>query len=160
MFAEDVTFQHTMHFQRDFPVPYDIVVENIGDQSHVPFAHHGVAGSRYSPYTKQLCEDACVHHKTLQMYHLTETCLSKVGWLESQFLLLMLWSCSTCLTVAKSVTDAAMITSSAIWQSSLFSHVICFFGPGLARQCACMQMLCVVNQVVCAEHQIGPITSS
>lgn len=44
--AEDITFQHTMHFQRDFPVPYDIVVENIGDQSHVPFAHHGVAGSR------------------------------------------------------------------------------------------------------------------
>lgn len=44
--AEDVTVQHTMYFQRDFPVPYDIVVENIGDQSHVPFAHHGVAGNR------------------------------------------------------------------------------------------------------------------
>lgn len=45
--AEDVTAEHTMYFQRDFPVPYDIVVENIGDQSHVPFAHHGVAGNRY-----------------------------------------------------------------------------------------------------------------
>lgn len=45
---EDVTAQHTMYFQRDFPVPYDIVVENIGDQSHVPFAHHGVAGNRES----------------------------------------------------------------------------------------------------------------
>lgn len=44
--AEDVTAEHTMYFQRDFPVPYDIVVENIGDQSHVPFAHHGVAGNR------------------------------------------------------------------------------------------------------------------
>ncbi|DBA75020.1 TPA: hypothetical protein ACH3X1_010361 [Trebouxia sp. C0004] len=48
--SEDITFQHTMHFQRDFPVPYDIVVENIGDQSHVPFAHHGVAGSRTSDW--------------------------------------------------------------------------------------------------------------
>ena len=46
LIAEDVTAQHTMYFQRDFPVPYDIVVENIGDQSHVPFAHHGVAGNR------------------------------------------------------------------------------------------------------------------
>ncbi len=52
--AEDITFQHTMHFQRDFPVPYDIVVENIGDQSHVPFAHHGVAGSRCA-----LTADSC-----------------------------------------------------------------------------------------------------
>ena len=48
--AADVTAQHTMYFQRDFPVPYDIVVENIGDQSHVPFAHHGVAGNRWATY--------------------------------------------------------------------------------------------------------------
>lgn len=44
--AEDVTAEHSLYFQRDFPVPYDILVENISDQSHVPFAHHGVAGQR------------------------------------------------------------------------------------------------------------------
>ncbi len=60
--AEDITFQHTMHFQRDFPVPYDIVVENIGDQSHVPFAHHGVAGSRYALTPHSCSINAQVRH--------------------------------------------------------------------------------------------------
>jgi phenylpropionate dioxygenase-like ring-hydroxylating dioxygenase large terminal subunit len=37
-------------FARDFPVPYDVMVENVLDQSHVPFAHTGVASARASPW--------------------------------------------------------------------------------------------------------------
>ena len=32
---------------RHMPVPFDIMLENLFDQSHVPFAHSGVAGNRY-----------------------------------------------------------------------------------------------------------------
>lgn len=46
----EVSLEITMQYQRDFPVPYDIMVENLGDQSHVPFAHHGVAGNRTSEW--------------------------------------------------------------------------------------------------------------
>lgn len=35
-------------FQRDAPVPYDALVENIVDPSHVQFSHHGVIGNRYA----------------------------------------------------------------------------------------------------------------
>ncbi|KIY98519.1 pheophorbide a oxygenase [Monoraphidium neglectum] len=38
------------NFTRDFPISHDIMVENTSDQSHVPWAHHGVAHSRASPY--------------------------------------------------------------------------------------------------------------
>ena len=90
MSAEDVTFQHTMHFQRDFPVPYDIVVENIGDQSHVPFAHHGVAGSRYGHIwcdpdnlitapVAPMC--LSVHHTIARLYFCTSWQSSKGAWL-------------------------------------------------------------------------------
>ena len=44
--ADDITLETNLQFARDFPIPYDIMVENLGDQSHVPFAHHGVAGNR------------------------------------------------------------------------------------------------------------------
>lgn len=44
--AGDVRLMTNLNFVRDFPVAYDIMVENISDQSHVPFAHHGVGGSR------------------------------------------------------------------------------------------------------------------
>ncbi|KAK9840097.1 hypothetical protein WJX74_003218 [Apatococcus lobatus] len=37
-------------YVRDMPLPFDILVENIHDQSHVPFAHHGVASSRNTPW--------------------------------------------------------------------------------------------------------------
>eukprot|EP00884_Botryococcus_braunii_P002002 jgi/Botrbrau1/11802/Bobra.0224s0008.2 len=48
--AGDVKLTTNLNFVRDFPVAYDIMVENISDQSHVPFAHHGVGGSRASKW--------------------------------------------------------------------------------------------------------------
>jgi len=36
-------------YVRDFPVPFNIMVENLMDQSHVPFAHTNVASKRDSP---------------------------------------------------------------------------------------------------------------
>ena len=44
--AEDVALTTNQNFVRDFPVAYDILFENISDQSHVPFAHNGVAYKR------------------------------------------------------------------------------------------------------------------
>eukprot|EP00884_Botryococcus_braunii_P006864 jgi/Botrbrau1/16179/Bobra.0244s0003.1 len=42
-------FEFGRRYTRDFDYSWAILVENITDASHVPFAHHGVQGSRYSP---------------------------------------------------------------------------------------------------------------
>ena len=34
------------HFVRDLPGPFDVWMENMVDQSHVAFAHHGPGGNR------------------------------------------------------------------------------------------------------------------
>ena len=44
--AGDLSVDLGRFYVRDMPLPFDILVENIHDQSHVPFAHHGVASSR------------------------------------------------------------------------------------------------------------------
>ncbi len=36
------------------PVSYDILLENIMDPSHVPFAHHGIQGNRNKPTRPQI----------------------------------------------------------------------------------------------------------
>ncbi|CAL8465289.1 g4824 [Coccomyxa elongata] len=46
----DVALTTNQNFVRDFPVAYDILFENISDQSHVPFAHNGVAYKRASQW--------------------------------------------------------------------------------------------------------------
>lgn len=33
-------------YVHDMPCSLDTVIENVSDQSHVPWAHHGVAGDR------------------------------------------------------------------------------------------------------------------
>ena len=43
---ENLSGTISQNFVRDFPVPFDVMTENIADQSHVPFAHHGVANNR------------------------------------------------------------------------------------------------------------------
>ncbi|KAK9814616.1 hypothetical protein WJX72_008759 [[Myrmecia] bisecta] len=43
-------FYPTQRFMRDMPVAYDVMLENLSDQSHVPFAHHGVANRRDNPW--------------------------------------------------------------------------------------------------------------
>ncbi|KAK9792055.1 hypothetical protein WJX73_008202 [Symbiochloris irregularis] len=48
--AEDITLLTGQYFVRDMPIPFDILAENISDQSHVPFGHHGVAGNRESKW--------------------------------------------------------------------------------------------------------------
>ncbi|KAK9835403.1 hypothetical protein WJX81_007403 [Elliptochloris bilobata] len=45
-----VALTTNQNYVRDFTVAYDILYENISDQSHVPFAHHGVANNRTSPW--------------------------------------------------------------------------------------------------------------
>ncbi|KAI8475277.1 MAG: Rieske-domain-containing protein [Monoraphidium minutum] len=48
---EEVVASISQYYAREFPLSHDILVENISDQSHVPWAHHGVAHSRASPYS-------------------------------------------------------------------------------------------------------------
>jgi phenylpropionate dioxygenase-like ring-hydroxylating dioxygenase large terminal subunit len=43
---KDVALQSPTTYTRDLPYGYDTLLENIVDPSHVPFAHHGLQGSR------------------------------------------------------------------------------------------------------------------
>ncbi|KAK9814221.1 hypothetical protein WJX72_002503 [[Myrmecia] bisecta] len=47
---EDISGTTSQNFVRDMPVPFHVMMENISDQSHVPFAHHGVANNRTQPW--------------------------------------------------------------------------------------------------------------
>ena len=38
-------------YVHDMPASLDTVIENFSDQSHVPWAHHGVAGDRHALVT-------------------------------------------------------------------------------------------------------------